>query len=68
LQPEHFFLFFWLWVVWRERSALHGAVWFLLIMALGNLAMASYVLLQLRRLKPGQGVETILLSRRDQNS
>ncbi len=57
------FLFFWLWVAWREHSAAKGALWFILIMALGNLAMASYVLLQIRRLQPGDGIETMLQRR-----
>ena len=43
------FLFFWLWVAWREQSAVRGALWFVLIMTLGNLAMAAYVLIQLRK-------------------
>jgi hypothetical protein len=34
-----------------------------LIMALGNLAMASYVLLQIRRLQPGDGIEKLLQRR-----
>jgi hypothetical protein len=57
------FLFFWLWVAWREQSAAKGAIWFVLIMALGNLAMASYVLLQIRRLQPGDGIEKLLQRR-----
>ena len=55
------FLFFWLWVAWREQSAAKGALWFVLIMTLGNLAMASYVLLQLRNWKPVDGVAGFLL-------
>ena len=42
------FPFFWLWVAWREQSIVRGALWFVLIMCLGNIAMALYVLLQLR--------------------
>jgi hypothetical protein len=57
------FLFFWLWVAWRERSPARGACWLLLIMALGNIAMAGYLLLQLRRLRPCDGVEALLLRR-----
>jgi hypothetical protein len=57
------FLFFWLWVAWRERSPARGACWLVLIMALGNIAMAGYLLLQLRRLRPGDGVEALLLRR-----
>lgn len=57
------FLFFWLWVAWREQSAAKGALWFVLIMALGNLAMAGYVLLQVRRMQPGEGIDSLLLRR-----
>jgi hypothetical protein len=57
------FLFFWLWVAWREQSAAKGALWFVLIMTLGNLAMASYILLQLRRLPAGASVVDLLKRR-----
>ena len=59
------FLFCWLWVAWREQSAARGILWFVLIMALGNLAMAGYVLLQLRRLRPGDGVGVLFARRGD---
>lgn len=58
------FLWFWLWVAWREQSVLRGAAWFVLIMGLGNLATAGYLLLQLRRWHPEQGVAGLLLGRR----
>jgi hypothetical protein len=57
------FLFFWLWVAWRERTPARGVLWLLLIMTLGNIAMAGYLLWQLRRLRPGDGVEALLLRR-----
>lgn len=62
------FLFFWLWVAWREQSAAKGALWFVLIMALGNFAMAGYVLLQMRALKPGDVIESLLQRRGDSKS
>jgi hypothetical protein len=58
------FLFFWIWVAWREDSAVRGAIWFVLIMTLGNFAMAGYLLLQLRHLQTDDGVEALLLRRR----
>jgi hypothetical protein len=58
------FLFFWLWVAWREQSVAKSILWFVLIMALGNIAMAGYILLQLRHLQSGDGVEALLLRRR----
>ena len=54
------FLFFWLWVAWREQSAANGAFWFVLIMTLGNIAMAVYLLLQLRRWHPSEGIDSLL--------
>jgi hypothetical protein len=36
-------------------------VWFILIMALGNMAMSAYLLLQLSRLRTGQPIEALLL-------
>jgi hypothetical protein len=58
------FLFFWLWVAWREQSVAKSILWFVLIMTLGNIAMAGYLLVQLRRLRPGDGIEMLLLGRR----
>ncbi|TLM65750.1 MAG: DUF1475 domain-containing protein [Deltaproteobacteria bacterium] len=58
------FLFFWLWVAWRERSAGRGCLWLLLIMTLGNLAAAAYLLLQLRDWQPADGIARLLLGNR----
>jgi hypothetical protein len=46
------FLTFFCWLAWRERSLGVKILWFVLIMAGGNIAMSLYVLLQLQRLKP----------------
>lgn len=54
------FLFFWLWVAWREQSAAQGVLWFVLIMTLGNIAMAGYLLLQLKRWQPAEGIDPLL--------
>jgi hypothetical protein len=47
------FLTFYCFVAWRERTLLARAVWFVLIMALGNMAMSSYLLIALFRLPRG---------------
>jgi hypothetical protein len=52
------------WVFYKERGWLARGLWFVAIMALGNMAMASYVLLQLARLEAGQPASDILLARR----
>ncbi len=55
------FLTFYAWVFYKERSALGRAGWFVAIMLLGNFAMATYVLLQLARLRADQPLEQLLL-------
>lgn len=57
------FLWFWLWVAYKETTPTARLLWLLLILALGNMAMAAYVLLQLRKLPPDAGVESLLLRR-----
>ncbi len=48
------------WVAYKERTLGSRLLWLLLILALGNIAMSFYVLIQLFRLKPDQGVEALL--------
>ena len=57
------FLWFWLWVVYKETSWLVRIVWLVLILTLGNIAMASYVLIQLSRLPAGAKIEDLFLRR-----
>ena len=54
------FLTFYVWVLYKERRAAMRVLWFLLVMALGNIAMSLYVLIQLFRLPSGESAETIL--------
>jgi hypothetical protein len=55
------FLTFYAWVFYKETSLPSRLAWFVAIMALGNFAMAGYVLLQLGRLRPGEPLERLLL-------
>jgi hypothetical protein len=57
------FLWFWLWVAYKETAWWLRGLWLLLILSLGNMAMAAYVLLQLRRLPPDARIEHLLLRR-----
>lgn len=57
------FLTFYCWVAYKERGILSRVLWFLLIMCLGNIAMSLYVLIQLFRIKPDEGAESILARR-----
>lgn len=54
------FLAFFFWVCFRERSLAAKVIWLLLILALGNIAMSIYVLIQLARLKPEEPASAIL--------
>jgi hypothetical protein len=55
------FLTFYAWLFYTQRTWSGRALWFFAIMALGNIAMASYVLWRLARLQPGAPLERLLL-------
>jgi len=55
------FITFYAWVAYKETSWAARVMWFVLIMGLGNIAMSSYVLLQLFRLKKDEPASAILL-------
>jgi len=57
------FLTFFAWVCFKERAYLARLAWFVAIMLLGNMAMATYVLIQLARLKDGEPASAILTRR-----
>jgi hypothetical protein len=57
------FLWFWAWIAYKETSNVARAAWLVLVLALGNIAMAAYMLLQLRKLPAGAGAEQLLLRR-----
>ncbi len=47
------FLVVYVWIFYRESSVLARGIWFVLLMTLGNIAIAVYFLLALRSLPPG---------------
>ena len=55
------FLTFWLWLAYRETSWIARILWLIAILALGNIAMSSYVLLIVWRLPTTAGVRQVLL-------
>jgi uncharacterized protein DUF1475 len=57
------FLTFYLWLAYRETGWLARTIWLVAILALGNIAMASYMLLLLWRLPANAGIEQVLLRR-----
>src|SRR5436190_23395785 len=44
------FLTFWFWVAYKERSNVARVAWLIAILLLGNIAMATYLLVQLFKL------------------
>lgn len=57
------FLTFFVWVAWKERKVARCVIWFALIMTLGNMAMAGYVIFQLIRLPRDAGMLELLTQR-----
>lgn len=55
------FLTFYVWLAWRETSWRARVLWLLAILALGNIAMSSYVLLIVWRLPPDAPLSRVLL-------
>ena len=53
------FITFFCWVAWRERSLGVKVLWFVLIMALGNIAMSLYVLMQLFALRADESASAL---------
>jgi Protein of unknown function (DUF1475) len=57
------FLTFYVWVAYKERALWSKALWFLLVMGLGNIAMSAYALKELFKLKPGEPLWKMLEQR-----
>jgi len=58
------FLAVYVWIAYKEPSWGGKILWFVLLMALGNIAIAIYVLNELFRLTPDGTVEDLLLRRK----
>ncbi len=57
------FLTFFVWVAYKERSLFSKIAWLIAILVLGNMAMASYALLELCRVPATSGLREVLLRR-----
>ena len=62
------FLTFYVWLAYKETSLLARIIWLLAILALGNIAMASYVLWIVLRLPSNAPIEAVLLRRSQQKA
>jgi membrane protease YdiL (CAAX protease family) len=59
------FVTFYVWVAYKETKWSLRVLWFALIMCLGNIAMAVYMLIQLFRLPPDATMRGLLLRKAD---
>jgi len=57
------FLTFYVWVFYKEIRWWPRLLWLVAIMLLGNMAMSSYVLVQLARLRRNEAASSILAAR-----
>ena len=57
------FVTFFAWVCFKERRIVRRVAWFVSIMLLGNIAMATYVLLELHQLRGNDSMEALLTHR-----
>jgi hypothetical protein len=57
------FLTFWLWVAYKQRGWGSRIGWLLGILVLGNIAMATYMLIQLFKLPADAKIEELILRR-----
>lgn len=55
------FITFFAWVAYKERRWVKKVLWFVLIMALGNIAMSVYVLVELFRLRRDEPLANLLV-------
>jgi hypothetical protein len=58
------FLTFYGWVAYKERRILARIVWLVAILTLGNIAMATYMLIQLFRVPANATLDQVLLRAR----
>lgn len=48
-----------IWVCYKEKSIALKVLWLILLVTLGSIASCAFVLIQLFRLKPGEGVKEL---------
>jgi hypothetical protein len=57
------FIAFFVWVAWKEQSLAARVLWFLSLVALGNLAIAAYMLRELFRVPAGGSLDPVFRTR-----
>ena len=57
------FVTFYVWLAWKEQSLAARLLWFVAVIALGNLAMATYLLVELFRVPAGGPLDPVFTRR-----
>ncbi|MES0873177.1 DUF1475 family protein [Sinimarinibacterium thermocellulolyticum] len=57
------FLWFWLWIAYKEKTWAMRLVWLVLVLGLGNIAMGAYMLINIAKLPKNASIEDLLLRR-----
>lgn len=57
------FVAFYVWVAYRESNLVARLIWFVAIMALGNIAVAIYAIIAIQRLEPSESWDRLFLRR-----
>ncbi|RWY52525.1 DUF1475 family protein [Mucilaginibacter gilvus] len=52
-----------LWVCYKEKGIVSKVIWLVLLIVLGSIASTAFVLIQLFRLKPNEGLKEFFISR-----
>jgi len=52
-------LVIYVWVCYKENKLLPKIIWLILLVTLGSIATCAYVLIQLFKLKPGEGLKQL---------
>ena len=50
-----------MWVIYKEKTIGQALAWIISFILLGSMATAFYIFCQLKKLKPGEGLEKVLL-------
>jgi len=50
-----------LWIFYKEKSILFKIIWLILLVTLGSIASCAYLLIQLFRLRPEDGIKELLI-------
>jgi flagellar biosynthesis protein FlhB len=52
-----FFIF--IWITYKENSVVRSFIWLVLLITMGSIATAAYMIIQLFKLKPGEGLKKV---------